>query len=204
MMRSYLSYLLLSVAAVVLFPTGLTAQWVEFDDQTGSRISADPNLVTTDTEEKDYAWGDVDRDGDIDLVVVRKEPVTTAGKRANVLLLNQDGVLTDRTADFAAASDIPGDLGFLTPTNDRDVALVDLNNDGWLDMVTTTAISDGDPKHIGYPRIYMNQCCSVCAMAQTSDPASLPALDESPSMTRFGRPNFSIPRVTRRFNSPRR
>jgi ribosome biogenesis GTPase len=46
---------------------------------------------------------------------------------------------------------------FLTPTNDRDVALVDVDDDGWLDIVTAAALSDPAPKHIGHPRIYINK-----------------------------------------------
>ncbi len=141
----------------VLAATGtVRAQWVEFLDQTGLRLSAAAGLGTDDLEEKDYAWGDVDKDGDIDLVVVRKEPFTSPGKRANVFFRNESGVLVDRTVEFASASDVGGDQGFLTATNDRDVQLADLNNDTWLDIVTATTISDGDPKHIGHPRVYMN------------------------------------------------
>lgn len=132
------------------------AQWVHFVDDTMNRLTAAPALVGSDPEEKDYAWGDVDKDGDIDLVIVRKEPFTSPGKKTNVLLLNENGVLVDRTMDFASSSDVPGDMGFMTPTNDRDVQLVDVDNDTFLDIVTAVTISDGDPKHIGHPRIYMN------------------------------------------------
>ena len=133
------------------------AAWVEFVDETATRLDVLSSIGATDVEEKDYAWGDVDNDGDIDLVIVRKEPVTTSGKRRNVLLLNEDGVLVDRSIEFASDSDVEGDQGFLTPTNDRDVRLVDIDLDGWLDMVTAVTISDGDPKHLGHPRIYRNK-----------------------------------------------
>ncbi len=150
------------LVAVAMLTPGLLAQWVVFEDQTTQRSDVPDPLFANDPNEKDYAFGDLDRDGDLDLVIVRKQPVTTSGKRENVLMMNQGGVLTDRTVDFAVDADIPGDMGFKTPTNDRDVAVVDVNQDGWLDVITTTAISmGGDPKHIGYPRIYMNQCCSV-------------------------------------------
>jgi hypothetical protein len=154
-----LPIVLLTLVALALTPA--VAQWVELEEQTVSRSDADPALFADDPDEKDYAWGDVDRDGDLDLAIARKEGFTSPGKRVNVLLININGVLTDRTTDFAEDSDFPGDLGFNTPTNDRDIIMSDLNNDGWLDMVTTTAISNGDPQHIGYPRVYMNQCCSV-------------------------------------------
>ncbi len=135
----------------------VVAEWVAWINETSTRLSGDPATLHDDTEEKDYAWGDVDQDGDIDLVVVRKEPVTTPGKRTNVLLMNENGVLVDRTAMYAVDSSVPGDMGFLTPTNDRDVQLADVNNDGWLDIITAVTISDGDPKHIGHPRVYINQ-----------------------------------------------
>ncbi len=44
-----------------------SAQWIEFVDETASVLSADPALVAADLQEKDYAWGDVDKDGDVDL-----------------------------------------------------------------------------------------------------------------------------------------
>jgi len=148
----------LLAAIVAPWPTA-GAQWIEFVEATASLLDAEQDLVAGDLQEKDYAWGDVDKDGDIDLVIVRKEPFTTLGKEPNVLLLNQDGVLTDRTADFVSDSDVAGDQGFLTPTNDRDVVLVDVDLDGWLDMVTAPTLSLTDPKHIGHPRVYRNRGC---------------------------------------------
>ncbi len=139
--------------------------WVEFNSETTTRlITDDPQLGVNDPNEKDYAWGDVDRDGDIDLVAVRKEPMTTTGRRVNVLFMQEgkaeghavDGVFVDRTAEYAAESTVPGDMGFLTPTNDRDVILAYINDDDWLDIVTATTLSDGAPKHISHPRIYIN------------------------------------------------
>ena len=85
--------LICALLAVASAPAA--AQWVEFADETGTRLSGDAATLLDDTEEKDYAWGDVDKDTDIDLVVVRKEPFTTSGKRTNLLLLNEGGVLYD-------------------------------------------------------------------------------------------------------------
>ncbi|MCH6551527.1 MAG: hypothetical protein IH804_05885, partial [Planctomycetes bacterium] len=70
-----------------------TTPWVEFVDETSSRLVADPSFGAQDTEEKDYAWGDVDNDGDIDLVVVRKVIGSNSGGKRNVLFLNEGGVL---------------------------------------------------------------------------------------------------------------
>ena len=131
-------------------------QFVEFTEETDTRIDAPNILVVNDLEEKDYAWGDLDRDGDTDLVIVRKQPFTSTGKRVNVLLMNEGGVLVDRTAEFATASDIPGDNGFNTPTNDRDIVLVDVDGDGWLDIVTAATLTDNQAKHLSHPRVYMN------------------------------------------------
>lgn len=147
-------------ALTLVLSTGATAQfgneWVEFSKD-NSRIQADSSLVLNDTQEKDYAWGDVDNDGWTDLVVVRKQPFTSSGKRTNVLLMNENGVLVDRTGLYARFSDVPGDEGFHTPTNDRDVVLTDVDLDGWLDIVTATTLSATSPQHISHPRVYMNQ-----------------------------------------------
>jgi len=145
----------------------LASNWVTFVNETSLRMPAglnDPSLSFNDVEEKDYAWGDVDNDGDLDLVNVRKQPFTSTGRRVNVLFMNEgiadghsvDGVLVDRTEQYATASDVPGDEGFLTPTNDRDVVLVDVNLNGWLDIVTAPTLTDNDHKHLSHPRVYMN------------------------------------------------
>ncbi len=153
-----------ALVAVFALVHPANAQWIQFQDETSQRLVANPAVGTADVEEKDYAWGDVDNDGDIDVVCVRKQPFTTAGRRTNVLFLNEgiveghavNGVLVDRTDLFAVASDVAGDSGFSTPTNDRDVVLADVNNDGWLDVVTATTLSEGQPRHISHPRIYIN------------------------------------------------
>ncbi len=146
------------LVTVCLAPGVASAQWLEFVNETDSRLDAPPDLGSNDNQEKDYAWGDVDQDGDIDLVCVRKQPNTTPGRRVNILLMNEGGVLTDRTAEFASRSDVADDEGFNTPTNDRDVVLVDVDGDSWLDMVTAVACNGcgGLPQHITHPRIYMN------------------------------------------------
>lgn len=138
-------------------------EWPRFEDETITRLIADPSISTADTQEKDYAWADVDKDGDIDLIVVRKQPWNTEGRFRNVLLMNEgivdghavNGVLVDRTAKYASAAD-DGGQGFLDLTNDRDAHLVDLDGDTWVDLVTSTTYGSGLPKTISHPRIYMN------------------------------------------------
>lgn len=127
-------------------------QWVEFQLKQDLGSSVYPA-----GDEVDFAWADVDNDGDIDLAVVIKEDFTSSGKRANKLLMNESGSLVDRTTQFASDADVSGDNGFRTPTNDRDIRIDDFDGDGWLDMVTATTLSDGDPKHIGHPRVYRNK-----------------------------------------------
>ncbi len=148
--------LLAALAASLPATMAMAGGFASFTDQTAARLVADGDLGANDDQEKDYAWGDVDQDGDIDLVCVRKEPFTTTGREPNVLFMNEGGVLVDRTAQYASASDATGDQGFLTAINDRDVLLVDLTNDGWLDMVTATTLMDYEPEFVSHPRIYVN------------------------------------------------
>lgn len=137
--------------------------WPIYGDETAERLMVAPGLGANDPEEKDYTWGDLDHDGDVDLICVRKEPWNTPGRRRNLLLMNEgvpeghaiDGVLVDRTDAYATASDAGGN-GFLDQTNDRDVALVDVDGDGWLDVVTSTTYGERLPKMISHPRVYMN------------------------------------------------
>ena len=131
-------------------------QWLTLNDETTTRLPGGAFSVSDINHEVDLDWADLDQDGFTDLVVVRKQPFTSTGRRTNILLMNEGGTLVDRTAQYASASDVGGDQGFLTPTNDRDVIISDFNNDGWLDLITATTLSDGLPKHIGHPRVYMN------------------------------------------------
>ncbi|MDF1800453.1 MAG: VCBS repeat-containing protein [Planctomycetota bacterium] len=151
---------LLGLAAFAAFASPSFAQfnqqWVSYTNETATHLPGLATSISYNNTETDFAWGDLDNDGDDDLVVVRKEDFTSTGKRTNLLLMNEGGILVDRTTLYASAADVPGDQGFNTPTNDRDAVFADFNQDGWLDVVTATTLSDGNPKHIGHPRIYMN------------------------------------------------
>ena len=118
-----------------------SGDWVTFVDETATRIVADAEVGVSDVVEKDYATGDVDQDGDADLIAVRKIPFTNAGGFRNVLFMNEAGVMTDRSATLAPA--------FLDATDDRDVELADFDGDGWLDVVTAGTFGE-------QPRILMN------------------------------------------------
>ena len=148
------SMLTLSLSMGLAAPAA--AQFVEYADQTESRLVSDPSLGANDTQEKDYAVGDIDNDGDDDLICVRKLPFTSTGRDVNLLFMNENGVLVDRTDQYATASNVAGDNGFLTPTNDRDVKMADLNGDGWLDVITATTLTDNSTPDLSHPRVYIN------------------------------------------------
>jgi hypothetical protein len=140
------------VLAGALVPSGAGADWVAYTDETATRlVTGDPEVGANDLQEKDYISGDVDKDGDSDLVVVRKVPFTNdcppcspiESHMRDVLFMNEDGVLTDRTASLAPDL-LPQD------TNDRDVELVDVDGDGWLDIVIASTFED-------QPRVLMNR-----------------------------------------------
>jgi len=124
------------------------AAWVQFTEESSARISGPANLGVSDPEEKDIAVGDVDNDGDTDMVIVRKKPFTTSppgtgiGARPHVLYLNEGGVMTILTNTYAPDLNNPSDA--------RAVELADVDNDGWLDMVIANSAYDA-------PRILMNQ-----------------------------------------------
>ncbi len=119
----------------------LGGDWVEFADQTATRLVADSGVGATDPVEKDIVSGDVDRDGDKDVIVARKARFSTPGAEPNVLFMNEAGTMVDRTSTLAP--------DFLDPDDSRDVVLVDVDGDGWLDLVTVTTFSE-------QPRILMN------------------------------------------------
>ena len=121
--------------------------------------------------------GDIDNDGDEDIVVVRKRPFSVNGPRVNLLLINENGNLVDRTAEFTPT--------FLSSVdNARDVQFLDVNNDGWLDFVVANTFGslhrlyinlgdDSDGDWLGYedqgsngewysPQLPIDpQCCGV-------------------------------------------
>ena len=143
-------------SALACTGAALAQNWATFSNQTATRLVAATALIGADNHEKDFAWGDLDQDGDIDLICVRKFPGSIQGGARNLLLMNEGGVLTDRTAEYGQASDISGYSGLLDATNDRDVEAVDINNDGWLDLLTATTMSDHVNSILGQPRAYIN------------------------------------------------
>lgn len=135
------------VALATLWCAPLPAQiWLDWQEVTSTNIVADPAVGANDIEEKDFAAADLDLDGDIDLICVRKLPFTTFGNRRNVIFRNTLGVLTDVTATLAP--------GMMTPDNARDVAIGDVNGDPWPDFVIANAGNAGSNGQ--QPRIFIN------------------------------------------------
>lgn len=126
------------IAAVLLAasPAMVHAQWITFTDMTSTYLSL-PNYQN-DVEEKDMALADLDSDGDLDLVNVRKEGFYATGSRTHILLMNVNGVLTDQTATYA-----PGFLA--NPSLARVVVIADFDNDGDKDVVVVN--TDAQPVH---------------------------------------------------------
>lgn len=120
--------------------------WVAFQDETATRLTAAASVGVSDTEEKDLFAYDVDKDGDKDLVIVRKVPFSIVGGERDVLFMNELGVMVDRTASLAP------DL--LDATDTRDVWIDDLDGDGWGDIVTATTFGET-------PRVLMNRGLDV-------------------------------------------
>jgi len=115
--------------------------WVEFTDVSTTQMQIDEALGINDTFEKDLLVTDIDNDGDNDIIIVRKVRFSTAGGQANLLIMNESSMMVDRTASLAP--------GFLDATDDRDVIAIDVNNDGWKDIITATTFGE-------VPRVYMN------------------------------------------------
>ena len=118
----------LTIALVTtLVPGSAPAQWVEFDDETSTMLTVS-SVPLNDGEEKDIAVADFDRDGWMDVLVVRKEPFSNPGPRIDVLFMNENGVLVDRSTTYAP--------DFATnPTDARDVVVADFTGDEWPDVV---------------------------------------------------------------------
>ena len=98
-LRTLLIAVCLSSAAVADY----NVQWARFRPAQ-RRLDPAPTAISNSITEVEFAFGDLDQDGWTDLIVVRKEPVTSPGKRTGILLMNENGVLFDRTAQYASQS----------------------------------------------------------------------------------------------------
>src|SRR5262245_58988301 len=117
----------------------LNQQWGTFTHQP-SKLVVTPTAISDADTQVVFRTADLDKDGWDDVVAVRKQQAAQLGKRRAFLLMNVNGVLTDKTAQYATAADVVGDQGFNTPVNNREVAIADVNNDTWLDVVTAVSL----------------------------------------------------------------
>ncbi|MEM7332511.1 MAG: putative Ig domain-containing protein [Chloroflexota bacterium] len=118
--------------------TDASGSWVDYADETGSRL-----VATNNSFEKDTAVGDLNNDGWDDIIVVHKNAFDAIGGQADSLLMNVDGVLTDQTSTYAAE--------FLSNMTDaRDVLIADIDGDGWSDVIVASTFEDP-------PVLYRNQ-----------------------------------------------
>lgn len=125
MRKSY--FILLSVIIIFLMSQSAIAQWINLEDQTSARLTLS-SIQKFDGEEKDIAIGDLNRDGWMDIVVVRKNPFSNQGPRADLLLLNDRGKLVDSTLHYAPE--------FISnPSDARDVLIIDIDGDNWDDVI---------------------------------------------------------------------
>jgi len=119
------------------------SQWLDWDLQTDSRLQL-TSVATADDEEKDLWPADLNKDGWMDVIVVRKEPFSAATEppKSDLLLMNQEGVLVDMTAELAPE--------FISnPSFARDVYAVDVDGDTWDDVVVVNTFNQ-------QPMLYMN------------------------------------------------
>jgi len=130
----------IALASGVAIGSSAFGQWVTFTDETATRLTLS-TVSSSDPEEKDIIAADVDHDGDLDLIVVRKEPFSNVGPHDDLLLMNEGGVLVDRTVEFGF------DAG---PSDARDVQCADLTGDGWEDIIICTTFNSPI-------RLYVNQ-----------------------------------------------
>ncbi|MEM9546350.1 MAG: FG-GAP-like repeat-containing protein, partial [Bacteroidota bacterium] len=119
-------------------------QWLDWQDITSTNLVLS-SVANSDDEEKDISAGDLNNDGYTDVIVVRKEPfsASTEPPKSDLLLINENGVLVDRTNEFAPE--------FISnPSFARDVLIHDLDGDGWLDVVVANTFNQ-------QPIYYRNQ-----------------------------------------------
>jgi hypothetical protein len=132
----------MAAAVGAAFAPAAMAQWLNFSDQTSTRLQLS-SVPLNDNQEKDMVAADVNKDGWTDLIVGRKIPFSNPGPRTALLLMNDNGVLEDQTSVLA-----PGFIS--TPMDCRDLFIADFDGDTWLDAVFANVFGQA-------PKFYRNR-----------------------------------------------
>ena len=140
------------------------------DGQGFAEVSSDVFEWDTYGEEDLVAgavFGDVNRDGWLDLVVGHHFNSTVDdGQQVPVRLYLNRTTEPAETPEFVDVTDAAGLVGL--PTKAPDLALADLDNDGWPDLVTTASADDGHA-----PAVFRHSGDLVDGIPQFTAPAGL-------------------------------
>ena len=82
------------------------SDWVNFANETASRLIADAGLGVSDTQEKDYIWGDIDQDGEVNIFDIMYVLDAFKGEYAPGMTLEDCDVETCRSAGRVNIHDI--------------------------------------------------------------------------------------------------
>ena len=143
-----------SLIASLLFPAMAMAQnnyqgnTLNFTNVTSSRINQTVDEGTLN--EKEVEYGDIDNDGDYDVVIAVAQ--SDFGRRKNKIYINNGGVF-----DEVSGTAIMPEFSLTSTT--RNAFLRDFDNDGWLDIITVNDSNVGDdtPQSPGTTKLYINK-----------------------------------------------